>query len=93
MLIIVNFFILFKINLAPIFPPYSLPLSVGPTLGDNKENRFELARIIGISIYYCEIERRRLVCKAREVEVVGGLVALSVLLLSTRLVLGTELWS
>ena len=93
MLIINKFFILFKINLAPIFSLYSLPLLVGQTLGDKKGRRFELARIIGISIYYCKIEKRRLVCGARGVEVVGGLVALSVLLLSTRLVLGTDLWS
>ena len=90
---IVKFFISFKINLAPIFAPYSLPLSVGPTLGDKKGRRFELGRIMGISIYYCKIEKRGLVCGARGVEVVGGLLALSVLLLSTQLVLGTDLWS
>ena len=60
MLIIVKFFISFKINLAPIFAPYSLPLSVGPTLGDKKGRRFELARIIGISINYCKIEKKRI---------------------------------
>ena len=93
MLIIVKFFILFKINLAPIFAPYSFSLSVGPTLGDKKGRRFELARILGISIYYCKIEKRGLLCGATGVEVVGGLVALCVLLLSTPLVLGTDLWS
>ena len=93
MLIIDKFFISFKINLAPIFVPYSLPLLVGSTLGDKKGRRFELARIIGISIYYYKITKIGLVCGARGVEVVGGLVALSVLLLSTRLVLGTDMWS
>ena len=93
MLIIDKFFILFKINLAPIFAPYSLPLLVGPTLGDKQGRRFELARIIDISINYCKIEKRGLVYGARWVEVVGGLVTLCVLLLSTRLVLRTDLWS
>ena len=93
MLTIVKFFISFKINLAPNFAPYSLPLSVGLTLGDKKGRRFELARIIGISIHYCKIEKRGLVCVARGLEVVGGLVTLCVLLLSTWQVLRTDLWS
>ena len=93
MLIIVKIFILFKINLSPIFALYSLPLSIGPTLGDKKGRRFELARIIGISIYYCKIEKRGLVCGARGVEVVGGFIALCALLLSTQQVLGTDFWS
>ena len=61
MLIIVKFFILFKMNVTLIFAPYSLPLSVGLTLGDKKWKRFELARIIGISIHYCEIGKKRII--------------------------------
>ena len=68
-------------------------MSVGPTLGDKKGRRFKLARIIGISIYYCKIEKRGLMCGARGVEVVGGLVALFLLQLSTLLFLGANLWS
>ena len=62
-------------------------------MGDKKERIFELARIIGISHHYCKIEKRGLVCGARGVEVIGGLMALCVLLLSTWLVLGSDLWS
>ena len=93
MLIIDKFFILFKINLALIFAPYSLHLLVGSTLGDKKGRRFELARIIGISTHYCKIEEKILMCGARGVEVVGGLVALYVFMLSTRLILKTDLRS
>ena len=62
-------------------------MSVGPVLDDKKVRRFELARIKGISIHYCKIEKIGLVCGARGVEVVGDLVALCVLLLSTLLFL------
>ena len=61
MLIIVRFFISFKIKLAPIFTPYSLPLPVGPTLGDKKERRFVLASLIGTQIsIFIRKEKKRL---------------------------------
>ena len=61
MLIIVKFFISFKINLAPIFAPYSVPLSVDPTLGDKKERRFVLASLIGTRIsIFIRKEKKRL---------------------------------
>ena len=72
---------------------YSLPLSVHIILGDKKGLEIELARFIGTLTIYCNIEKIRTHCGARGVEVVGSLVALSVLLLSTLLVLGTDLWS
>ena len=72
---------------------YSLPLLVRPILGDKKGIEIELARLLDTLTIYCNIEKIRTCCEARGVEVVGSLVALSVLRLSTLLVLETDLWS